>query len=114
MPLSTARATAFSGELGWGNPSHGAALIARNPSATARLATAAKPSGCVARGAVDVGVDGKSVPDLASEQDMRRHVECFAGQVPQRLLDGAECGRGDEPLARHRFAALPVGLDLEW
>jgi len=45
---------------------------------------------------------------------MRRHVECFAGQVPQRLPDGAECGRGDEPLARHRFAALPVGLDLEW
>jgi hypothetical protein len=45
IPASIARAMSAADAVGGGNPSNGAALIAENPSATARFAAAANPSG---------------------------------------------------------------------
>jgi len=45
MPASIARAISAGGAVVGGNPSNGAALIAENPSATARFAAVAKPTG---------------------------------------------------------------------
>ena len=64
-------------------------------------------------GAIDVGVDRQAVSHFATEQHVRRHIERFASKIPQCLLDRAECGRRDEPLASHRCTSLPVRLDLE-
>ena len=115
MPVSTASAISASGEPGGGKPSQGAALIARNPSATARLAAAAKPAGVRGfRRAIDVRVDGQRVADLATQEDVGRHIECLAREIPERLFDRAERGGRNESLARHRLAALSIGFDLEW
>ena len=45
MPSSVAASTSAAGRSSDGNPSNGAALMARNPSSTACRALAAKPSG---------------------------------------------------------------------
>ena len=66
------------------------------------------------RRAIDVRVDGQRVADLATEEDVGRHIECLAGEIPERLFDRAERGGRNETLSRHRLAALSIGFDLEW
>ena len=108
MPDCTAASMRSGGEPAGGKPSHGAALTRRNPSRVGGARRVRESLRDARRGrAIDVGVDRRADRARAAEERGGRHVQRLAGQVPQRLLDGAERGGLHQPLRRQREPVLP-------